>query len=38
MPRRNYTNMILEDINHKFDIILEVVRSLQEQLTQKADK
>lgn len=30
--------MILEDINHKFDIILEAVRGLQEQLTHKADK
>lgn len=38
MSKQNYAHVILEDVNHKFDIIIEIVKGMQEQLTRKADK
>ena len=38
MKGDSYTNVILEDINSKFDRLIEVVANMQEQLTRKADK
>lgn len=39
MPtKNNYIEVILEDINAKFNRLIEVVAGMQEQLTRKADK
>ena len=35
---KNYTDVLLEDINGKFDIVVEMFGVLKEQLDQKADK
>lgn len=38
MTKQNYTDVILEEMNHKFDLLLEAAGDLKEQLATKADK
>ncbi len=38
MNEERYTNIILEEMRDKFNIVMEGITGIHEQLTQKADK